>query len=243
MYAAHPGDEDIAMIFPWDRLEGMEYTDEDLDTNESEVHSLNSTYDEGALTLVEFVPPGRGSYLSVINSIYQIRKATIEASKGEGTWFEGAGGEGYKSFEKPEGLLNDKKWKNPNRPNPALFGYTPKEDSKTAEDYFNQGKEKFENKDYQGAIEDMSKAIKIDPNNAYSNYFRAASKDKLNDYSGAEEDYTKTISTISNNPGIFFERGNVRFKLNKFEDAIEDFTKVIALDPNYKWAYQNRGKC
>ena len=81
MYAAHPGDEDMAMVFPWDSLEDMEYLDRNIDTSESEVHSLNLIYDKGEVTYEEFVPPGRGSYLSVINSIYQIRKNGCTTSR------------------------------------------------------------------------------------------------------------------------------------------------------------------
>jgi len=121
------------------------------------------------------------------------------------------------------------------------FKIFSEEDCKTAEVCFKKGKEKFENKDYRGAIEDFSKVIEIDPNSAASHYFRAASKSNLEDYSGAEEDYTKTISTISDNPDIFWERGNVRFELNKFDYAIEDFSKVIELDPKNDKAFYKRG--
>ena len=55
MYAAHPGDEDMAMVFPWDSLEDMEYLDRNIDTSESEVHSLNLIYDKGEVTYEEFV--------------------------------------------------------------------------------------------------------------------------------------------------------------------------------------------
>jgi hypothetical protein len=130
IYAAHPGDDDIEMIFSWDDVENMQYFTEDSDTYESEVHSLNLTTDNGdeELTFIEFVPPGRGSYLSVVKSLYEIRKATIVASKGESQWFEGSGGEGYKSFEHPKDLLDSSKWDNPNRPIPSNFGFVENEE-------------------------------------------------------------------------------------------------------------------
>ena len=111
IYAAHPGDDDIEMIYPWDRLEDMEYFTEDSDTYESEVHSLNLTTDNGEeLTFIEFVPPGRGSYLSVVKSIYEIRKPIIEASRGYSQWIEGVGGEPFLEFEHPKDLLDKSKW-------------------------------------------------------------------------------------------------------------------------------------
>ena len=45
--------------------------------------------------------------------------------------------------------------------------------------------------DYQGAIDDYTKAIKIDPNNAYFYNYRSESKRKLGDNEGADEDYRK----------------------------------------------------
>ena len=45
--------------------------------------------------------------------------------------------------------------------------------------------------DYQGAIDDYSKAIKIYPNEAYLYNYRAESKRKLGDNEGADEDDRK----------------------------------------------------
>jgi len=59
-----------------------------------------------------------------------------------------------------------------------------------AEDYFNRATSKMEIQNYQGAIEDFSKAIEIDPeySEAYNN--RGIAKRILNDYTGAMEDFT-----------------------------------------------------
>ena len=45
--------------------------------------------------------------------------------------------------------------------------------------------------DYQGAIDDYTKAIKNDPNNHFAYQFRADVKRKLNDNEGADEDDRK----------------------------------------------------
>ena len=45
--------------------------------------------------------------------------------------------------------------------------------------------------DYQGAIDDYTKAIEIEPNKAYLYNYRAESKRKLGDNEGADEDDRK----------------------------------------------------
>lgn len=116
-YAAYPEDEDVTMIMTWDKIEEMEYSSEDFYTDEEEVHSLNLISESGELTFTEFVPKGRGSFLSVIESIYEIRKETIEVSRGLAQWLEGSGGEGLKSIEHPSNLLKKESWDDPTRLN------------------------------------------------------------------------------------------------------------------------------
>ena len=121
IYGAHPGDDDIAMIASWRTLEKLVYRSFDNDTEEEEIHSIDLHFDNGMLTLVEFVPPGRGSYLSVIDSIYAVRHDTIQASKGSAYWYDGIGGEGFIIFEKPSDLLEANKWDEPIRYNTEAF--------------------------------------------------------------------------------------------------------------------------
>ncbi|MEP7143649.1 MAG: TIR domain-containing protein [Ferruginibacter sp.] len=78
----------------------------------------------------------------------------------------------------------------------------PQQDSKTTETnlgdvnaslYFNHGVKKYEEKDYNGAIEVFSKVIKITPNNSNAYTYRGVAKYALNDYNGAIQDYNKAI--------------------------------------------------
>jgi tetratricopeptide (TPR) repeat protein len=65
--------------------------------------------------------------------------------------------------------------------------------SQIEEEFFNSGIKKNKAGDYQGAIEDYTKALEINPKNSYSYYNRGNSKSKLKDYLGAIEDFTKAI--------------------------------------------------
>ena len=81
---------------------------------------------EGCLTFDEFVSTSEegdhGSYLAVIEAIWEARKETIQASKGAPMWYEGKGGEGFVEFESPQDLLKASNWDNPNRPDSKSFG-------------------------------------------------------------------------------------------------------------------------
>ena len=63
----------------------------------------------------------------------------------------------------------------------------------TSAQYFKSGFDKFEAKDYYGAIADYTKAIELNPNGDGSYYNRGLSKANLNDHYGAIADFTKAI--------------------------------------------------
>jgi len=66
-----------------------------------------------------------GSYLSVIESIYNVYYKTIAVS--DHCWYHGAGGEGYQGFETKEELLDEKIWKAVKATDPAFYGYVEEE--------------------------------------------------------------------------------------------------------------------
>jgi len=65
-------------------------------------------------------------------------------------------------------------------------------------EYFESAELKHDSKDYSGAIEDYTKAILLNPNDAQHYNFRGISKHELQDYKGAIEDYTKAIEINPN---------------------------------------------
>jgi tetratricopeptide (TPR) repeat protein len=118
----------------------------------------------------------------------------------------------------------------------------------TSSDYYDKGKEKDSLKDYQGAIENYSKAIELEPKetkekgldpeydniNTYYN-LRGNSKFNLKDYKGAIYDHTKSINIKPNDPFIFMtytDRAQAKFALEDYRGAILDCNKAIELMPN-----------
>ena len=92
------------------------------------------------------------------------------------------------------------------------------------------------------ALADFTKAIELDPDDAYAYYTRGNAKKKLKDYYGAINDYSKAIELKPDYAFAYVNRGNVKFKFSKdYKGAIEDYSRAIELDPDYKPAYYNRG--
>ena len=65
--------------------------------------------------------------------------------------------------------------------------------------YYHRGNAKIKLKDFQGAIDDYTKAIGINPNNASFYKNRASAKNELGDYQGAIPDFDKAITINPNN--------------------------------------------
>jgi hypothetical protein len=118
------GEEEIDTIFNWDSVYELDF--EYAFDGDPNINRLTLTQEDGNfLTFDEFVSTSKeddhGSYLAVIEAIWEARRETIEASKGEPFWAEGAGGEGFIVFEKPQDLLKAANWDNPSRPDPSMY--------------------------------------------------------------------------------------------------------------------------
>ena len=64
-------------------------------------------------------------------------------------------------------------------------------ESQTSLEFIIQGMEKGKLNDFQGAILDYNKAIKISPDSCLAYFFRTFSKQSIHDNTGAIVDYTK----------------------------------------------------
>ena len=65
--------------------------------------------------------------------------------------------------------------------------------SKEDKNFYKSGNKKFDEGDYQGAIDDYSKAIELDLKNINAWSYRGAAKIRLEDYQGAIDDYSKAL--------------------------------------------------
>lgn len=115
-----------------------------------------------------------------------------------------------------------------------LFGQTAKE-------YYKSGENKFMSEDYKGAIEELTKAIDLNPyfTLAYKN--RGVTKWYLKDFEGSISDLNKAIELKPDYADAYLNRGISKANPGDFKGAIEDYDKAIEIYPNDAYAYNNRG--
>ena len=95
--------------------------------------------------------------------------------------------------------------------------------------------------DYEKAIADYSKAIRLKPDDAMAYYNRGLTYDRKGDYDRAIADFGETIRLKPDFVEAYNNRGSAYIQKGDYDRAVADETQVISLDPKYATAYFNRG--
>ncbi|MEP7285484.1 MAG: tetratricopeptide repeat protein, partial [Chloroflexota bacterium] len=111
----------------------------------------------------------------------------------------------------------------------------------TAQEYFERGLSKKENKDWDGAIADYTEALRLDPQNAETYARRGGARNGKGDLDGGLADCNESLRLAPQNATAYNNRGNVQSDKGNLDGAIADYTEAIHLDPQYANAYNNRG--
>ena len=113
-----------------------------------------------------------------------------------------------------------------------LFGSKSedKEEAIDYDEYCKRGEDKFRNKDYQGAIKELTKAIKIDPECTDAYLERGNIKMAIDDYDDAIKDFTKIIELDPGNSIAYFSRGMIKSLAGK-PGSDEDLQMATKLNP------------
>lgn len=98
----------------------------------------------------------------------------------------------------------------------------------------------MKNPDFKEAVEDVDRAIRLEPKIAGLYVNRAFMRYNLNDWYGAMDDYDYAISLEPTNRTALFNRGLLNAEADAADKALEDFSAVIALDPGNYRAHFNR---
>ncbi len=107
--------------------------------------------------------------------------------------------------------------------------------------FFNRAQDKFELADYEEAILDYNKALKLSPTEICLVYsMRGNAKRNLGDFDGAISDQNKALDVDPLYADGYFNRGSVKYKMRDFAGAIEDYTQVIKVNPKDSDAFFNR---
>jgi len=95
--------------------------------------------------------------------------------------------------------------------------------------------------DYEQAISDFTKAIKLEPKNAVNYRENARVYDCKKNYDKAIADYSQAIRLDPNDAKAYSGRGEAYYNKGDQDKAIADFNQAIRLNPNYSEAYCNLG--
>lgn len=110
-------------------------------------------------------------------------------------------------------------------------------DRNNADAYFYRGEIFRSMENYQDALGEYDKTIKL--NNKFSKAYikRGITRGLLKDSHGAIDDFNNALKLEPDNAAALTGRGSARYMIREYENALADFNKAIELDKNYKTAY------
>ena len=114
----------------------------------------------------------------------------------------------------------------------------------SAVDYFESGVVRLQKNDLEGAINDMSKAIELNPRYVEAFFIRGQCLFLKREFERAQLDYDKVIEYAPRMRGVervYNNRSMIRVFKGDIEGALHDLEEAIALNPNYADSYSNRG--
>ncbi|MDR0305594.1 MAG: tetratricopeptide repeat protein [Chitinispirillales bacterium] len=103
------------------------------------------------------------------------------------------------------------------------------EDIASARGHWNRGKNYSDQKDYDKAISEFTKAIQLRPNESSYRKYRGDAYHQKNDYDKAIADYAEAIRLDPKDCNSYDGRGRAYFKKKDYDEAIADFTEAIRL--------------
>ena len=103
-----------------------------------------------------------------------------------------------------------------------------------ATDYNTQGSHAFQQRDFDGAIANFSKAIKADPLYAVAYNNRGNAKRAKGDLDGSLADFDRAIKLKPDFASAYNNRGLTKRFKGDLTGSVADFTKAIELDPQHK---------
>ncbi|MBO1051746.1 MAG: tetratricopeptide repeat protein [Dolichospermum sp. DET73] len=116
--------------------------------------------------------------------------------------------------------------------------------TKKAKEFLKQGNDKFDKGDYQGAINTLTEAIRLDSKFAEAYSRRGVAYRNIENNQKAIDDLQKSVklfATQGNNSASKHDQGRIRDYLKDYQGAIALYNESINLDPHDARTYQNRG--
>lgn len=121
------------------------------------------------------------------------------------------------------------------------FLHSPKPVSNAQKQLYQEGVNKYEVGNYEGAVEDFNHVIELDPQNALAYNRRGDAYYRLGDYEQAEADASQALLLNPQDANAYFDRGFAFSELGKYKEAIADYSQAIKLNSEDAYAYYGRG--
>ena len=115
--------------------------------------------------------------------------------------------------------------------------------SKKAKKFFNKGLKHYNKCEYENAIENYTKAIKINSNYAGAYNNRGNIYYNKGEYDKAIMDYNEEIRLNHNYTEAYNNKGNIYYNKGEYDKAIMDYYRAIDINPNNTEIYYNIHKC
>jgi tetratricopeptide (TPR) repeat protein len=107
-----------------------------------------------------------------------------------------------------------------------------------------RGEARYELKQNDEALTDLSLSIALDGTQAQAFLKRGNARFRLKEYEQAIADYDRAEELgIAGDPILFNNRGKARQMLGLLPEALSDYDRALALKPDYGRALDNRGAC
>ncbi len=113
----------------------------------------------------------------------------------------------------------------------SLSAQNAKKFYKTGEDFIQAG-------NYQDAVEQLTKAIEIEPDMDKAYLARAEAYEHLDMLLEAAQDYDRAATFLEKEPEVFYSAGRLYYELKEYDRSIERLDKAIDLKKNYLEPYQ-----
>ncbi len=110
-----------------------------------------------------------------------------------------------------------------------------------AQEFYNRGIQKAQEQDYQGAVGEFGRALRVNPLFADAYYKRGNCHFDLGDHTLAIADYTQALQIQPNRSEIYLSRGFVQLTSGDFSAALADSDRALSLNPNLAQAHSLRG--
>ncbi len=111
----------------------------------------------------------------------------------------------------------------------------------SARAFANRGAAREKVGDLEGALQDLDRALELDPSYAVLHANRGVVREKLGDRQGALQDLDRALELDPRSGSAHANRGLVKDRLGDLQGALQDYGRAIERDPRYASAYANRG--